>query len=55
MTFALLARRRAKRVMEQLTKSGQVEAGRIFVVDAKSITPPKNEKLKESRVEFKLK
>jgi uncharacterized protein involved in outer membrane biogenesis len=50
-----LARRRATRVMEQLTKSGQVQAGRIFVVDAKSITPPKNEKLKESRVEFKLK
>ena len=50
-----LARRRATRVMEQLTKSGQVQTGRIFVVDGKSITPPKNDKLKESRVEFKLK
>lgn len=50
-----LARRRASKVMEQLLKLGQVDAGRIFVVDAKSLTPPKNEKLKEGRVEFKLK
>ena len=50
-----LARRRASRVMEQLMRSGQIEAGRLFIVDNKSLTPPKNEKVKESRVEFKLK
>jgi hypothetical protein len=50
-----LARRRTSKVMEQILKSGQVDAGRMFIVDARSITPPKNEKLKESRVEFKLK
>ncbi len=50
-----LARRRASRVMEQILKSGQIEAGRLFVVDSKTITPPKKEKMKESRVEFKLK
>jgi hypothetical protein len=50
-----LARRRASKVMEQILKSGQVDAGRMFIVDSRSITPPKNEKLKESRVEFKLK
>lgn len=50
-----LARRRASRVMEQILKSGQIDAGRLFVVDSKTITPPKKEKMKESRVEFKLK
>jgi hypothetical protein len=50
-----LARRRASKVMEQILKSGQVEAGRLFVVDSKTIVPAKKEKMKESRVEFKLK
>ncbi|MHB8108896.1 MAG: DUF748 domain-containing protein [Syntrophorhabdaceae bacterium] len=50
-----LAGRRAKRVMEGLLKTGEVEAGRLFIVDNKSLRPQKNEKLKDSRVEFKLK
>ncbi|MBP1747856.1 MAG: hypothetical protein H6Q52_395 [Deltaproteobacteria bacterium] len=50
-----LARRRASKVTDRLTRSGQIEAGRLFIVDTKSLTPPKNEKVKESRVEFKLK
>ncbi len=50
-----LARRRATKVMERLLRSGQLEAGRLFVVDTNALSPSKNEKLKESRVEFKLK
>jgi len=50
-----LARRRSARVLETLVKSGQVEAGRLFVVDPKSLAPQKKDKLKDSRVEFKLK
>ncbi|MEN6615531.1 MAG: DUF748 domain-containing protein, partial [Syntrophorhabdus sp.] len=49
-----LAQRRAKRVMEGLVKSGRIDASRLFIVDSKKLQPPKNEKLKESRVEFKL-
>jgi len=43
------------KVKEGIVKSGQVEAERIFIVGPKSLAPPKKEKLKESRVEFKLK
>ncbi len=50
-----LARRRSARVMQALAKSGQVEAGRLFIVDPKTLAPQKNGKLKNSRVEFKLK
>ncbi|MBP7526804.1 MAG: hypothetical protein KA801_02705 [Syntrophorhabdaceae bacterium] len=50
-----LARRRSARVLETLVRSGQVEAGRLFVVDPKSLAPQKKDKLKDSRVEFKLK
>lgn len=50
-----LARGRATKVMERLLRSGQIEAGRVFVVDTNALNPSKNEKLKESRVEFKLK
>jgi hypothetical protein len=50
-----LARRRSARVLETLVKSGQVEAGRLFIVDPKSLTPQKKDKLKDSRVEFRLK
>ncbi len=50
-----LARRRSARVMQALAKSGQVEAGRLFIVDPKSLAPEKNGKLKNSREEFKLK
>ncbi len=50
-----LARRRSARVMQALARSGQVEAGRLFIVDPESLAPEKNGKLKNSRVEFKLK
>jgi hypothetical protein len=51
----LLASQRAMKVKEAILKSGEVEPERVFVVGPKTLTPPKREKLNESRVEFKLK
>jgi hypothetical protein len=51
----LLANQRSFKVKEAILKSGQVEAERVFIVGPKTLAPPKREKLKESRVEFKLK
>ncbi len=50
-----LASRRAMGVKEAIVKSGPVEPDRIFVLEPKSLAPEKKEKLKESRVELKLK
>ncbi len=50
-----LASQRAMKVKEAMLKSGKVESERIFVVAPKTLAPPKKEKFKESRVEFKLK
>ncbi|MFA5757181.1 MAG: hypothetical protein WC883_08630, partial [Smithellaceae bacterium] len=50
-----LASRRAQAVREQLLKDGKVEAGRVFIVQPKAKTPAKKEKVKDSRVDFKLK
>ena len=53
--LALLAAGRAQIVREQLLKAGKIEAERIFLVKAPSLTPGKKEKVKDSRVDFKLK
>ncbi|MBS3907768.1 MAG: DUF748 domain-containing protein [Syntrophaceae bacterium] len=50
-----LASQRAMKVKEAIVKSGQVEAERIFILEPKSLAPEKKEKLKNSRVDFKLK
>ena len=50
-----LAAQRSARVKDAILKTGQIEAGRLFVVEPKSLTPEKKEKLKESRVDFTLK
>jgi len=50
-----LASRRAQSVREQLLKTGKVEPARIFLVKAPSLAPEKKEKVKDSRVGFKLK
>jgi len=50
-----LASQRALKVKEAIVKSGQVESERIFILEPKSLAPEKKEKLKESRVDFKLK
>jgi hypothetical protein len=50
-----LASQRAMRVKDVILKSGQVEPERIFILEPKSLVPQKKEKLKDSRVDFKLK
>jgi hypothetical protein len=50
-----LASQRGMQVKEAILKSGQVEPERIFMIEPKSLTPPKKEKLKDSRVDFKIK
>jgi outer membrane protein OmpA-like peptidoglycan-associated protein len=50
-----LSARRAQTVREQLLEKGSIEPARIFVVKAPSLAPEKKEKVKDSRVDFKLK
>ncbi len=50
-----LAARRAENVKELLLKSGDIAAERIFIVEPKTLVPEKKEKVKDSRVNFKLK
>jgi hypothetical protein len=50
-----LASQRAMKVKEAILKSGQVEPERVFLLEPKSLAPEKKEKVKESRVDFKLK
>jgi hypothetical protein len=50
-----LASQRAMKVKDTILKSGEVEPGRVFILEPKSLTPEKKEKIKDSRVDFKLK
>ncbi|MGQ9647529.1 MAG: DUF748 domain-containing protein [Thermodesulfobacteriota bacterium] len=50
-----LASQRAMQVKEAILKTGQVEPERIFIVEPKSLAPEKKEKLKDSRVDFRIK
>ena len=50
-----LASQRALRVKALILKSGQIALERIFLIEPESLTPEKKEKLKDSRVDFKLK
>jgi hypothetical protein len=50
-----LASQRGMQVKEAILKSGQVEPERIFMIEPKSLAPEKKEKLKESRVDFRIK
>ena len=49
-----LAARRAQNVKELMLQS-DIAADRIFIVESKSLTPEKKEKVKNSRADFKLK
>jgi hypothetical protein len=49
------AAKRAQSVKELLLKSGDITADRIFIVEPKTLVPEKKEKVKDSRVNFKLK
>ena len=49
-----LAARRANTVKDALLKPGKIDAERVFIVEPKGLTPEKKEKVKDSRVEFKI-
>jgi uncharacterized protein involved in outer membrane biogenesis len=49
-----LASRRANAVKDALLQSGKVEAGRVFIVEPKGLRPEKKDKVRDSRVEFKI-
>ena len=49
-----LASQRAQNVREAILRAGQIQLERIFIVESKSLAPEKEEKLKDSRVNFKL-
>jgi hypothetical protein len=51
----LLASQRAQKVKEYILKSQKVEQERVFLVEPRSLQPEKKEKMKDSRVDFKLK
>ena len=50
-----LATQRAEKVKDLLTKPGNIEPERIFIVEPKSLAPEKKENVRDSRVIFKLK
>jgi hypothetical protein len=50
-----LASQRAMKVEDVILKSGKVEPERVFILEPKSLAPEKKEKMKASRVDFKLK
>lgn len=50
-----LASQRALRVKDAILKSGKVEPERIFIIEPKTLGPERKEKLKDSRVDIKIK
>jgi flagellar motor protein MotB len=50
-----LAARRAQNVKELILQPGNVNASRVFIVEPKKLSPEKKAKVKDSRVNFKLK
>jgi len=50
-----LVTQRSRKTKEFLVREGKIEPERIFLVEAKSLTPEKKEKLKDSRVVFRMK
>jgi len=49
-----LASQRSVRVRETLVKNG-IEGERLFIIEPKSLPPEKKDKVKDSRVDFRLK
>ncbi len=49
-----LAMERAFRVRDRLVASGKVESSRIFIVEPKTLPPERKEKLRDSRVDFRI-
>ena len=50
-----LATQRAMKVKDVILKAGQVEPERVFILEPKTLPPEKKEKIKDSRIDFKLK
>lgn len=50
-----LASQRSLRIKDYILKSNQVEQERVFLITPKSLKPEQKEKVKNSRVDFKLK
>ena len=50
-----LAVERASHVRDRLVASGKVEPGRVFLVEPKTLPPERKEKLRDSRVDFRIK
>jgi flagellar motor protein MotB len=50
-----LAAKRAQNVRDLILQSGDIDAGRIFIVEPKTLVPEKKDNVKDSRVNFKLK
>ncbi|HEX9113537.1 MAG TPA: hypothetical protein VF888_04240, partial [Nitrospirota bacterium] len=50
-----LADRRVRAVRDYLLRSQKLDPGRIFLVEAKTLSGEKKEEAKDSRVDFKLK
>jgi hypothetical protein len=51
----LLAMKRAEAVADAIREEGQLEAGRVFVVEPKTLQPEDRKNVKRSRVDFRLK
>jgi hypothetical protein len=49
-----LAAQRANAVKDALLRSGKIDAERLFIVEPKGLTPEKKDKVKDSRVDFKI-
>ena len=50
-----LAVERASHVRDRLVAVGKVEPGRVFLVEPKTLPPERKEKLRDSRVDFRIK
>jgi hypothetical protein len=50
-----MAARRAENIKEFILQSGEIKSARIFIVEPKTLAAEKKEKMKMSRVDFKLK
>lgn len=51
----MLSSQRARAAADLILKTGAVTPDRIFIIDTTTLAPPKKEKVKDSRVDFKLK
>jgi hypothetical protein len=51
----MLSSQRARAAADGILKTGTVTPDRIFIIETTTLAPPKKEKIKDSRVDFKLK